>query len=241
VLEGLQLDLGSIDGDLIRLYPIPGGPLDGVNSVAGASPQLLEVAGIYQEEKPDVISDNAHRAFLANNAMSHIYLSSQQYLQPARTLNANTAYEFDLDQFDHLSAGLVVIFRRSNRANATNDFQVFGTLGDGTIDVLSVAGESVFGGGRAVRADYLKDIINAKDWGTDYFRQNFAYLIPFGEFDKALVGAVDGLLDINGQKMRLRIETPSTWANANYDVYIYSLFYRLITQVQGNLIVEDLN
>jgi hypothetical protein len=65
------------------------------------------------------------------------------------------------------------------------------------------------------------------------------YLIPFSDFEKALVGVVDGSMRFDGSKMKLSVGTPGTWSNGVYDVYIYSLYFRTIHQNGMNIAVED--
>jgi hypothetical protein len=241
VLEGFGLDLTSIDGDIeIRLHPANEGPLNGGNS-PGADPQLLEVAGIFSEHAPDVVSRNATRQFMSNHVRSHNYLDTQQYIIPSRAMSPSTKYEFDLDQFDHCSAALVLHIM--GNAPPTNNLNGtagnFARLNDGTIDILGVSGESLYGKGRAVRADYLKDIVVQQHWGSNFIRNNGVYVIPFSDIGKALHGIIDGDMVFDGSKMRLEITTPAGWANTTYEIRIYSLYFRTITQNGSDLSVKD--
>lgn len=240
VLEGLGLDGNTMDSDIeIRLHPASAGPLDGALSAAGSVPKLLEVAGVYGEELPDAISDNASRSFLARHVNAHNYVDFQQYSIPSRTINASTKYEFDLDQFDHDSAGLILCILPVGASNATGDAQAYQSLGSGNLDVLGVSGESEFGGGRAVRADYLKNIVVSNDWPSSFIAKNNMYIIPFGDIAKALHGSVDGIMHFDGTKKRLEVTTPAGWTNGNYDVNIYSIYFRVIYQNGSVLTAED--
>ena len=100
-------------------------------SAPGANAQLVELAGVYQEHKPDAISDMAHRRFLSNHVHKHNYVDTQQYVITGRTINASNKYEYDLDQFDHLSAALVVCIRATGAGNTLGTSQDYATLIDG--------------------------------------------------------------------------------------------------------------
>ena len=109
MFEGMHLDMTSISTDIeIRLHPISGGPT--INGVG--TPVLLEVAGLYEVEMTDEINQRAHKSFLNSHVPIHYYLDTQQYVETGVTMNASTKYEFDLDQFNHLSAALLVVIRR---------------------------------------------------------------------------------------------------------------------------------
>ena len=60
----------------------------------------------------------------------------------------------------------------------------------GTLDISNTTGDSLYGNGTSVQADYLKNIIVGKHW-SKYFNDTSVYVIPFGDLDKQLSGAID--------------------------------------------------
>lgn len=178
---------------------------------------------------------------MATHVKAHNYLDTQQYIIPSRQMDPSTTYEFDLDQFDHNSAALVL--QICGNAPPTNNLNGssgnFTTLRDGTIDILGVSGDSMLGKGRAIKADYLKDIVVAQHWGTNFARQNNYYVIPFGDIGKALHGIIDGSMQFDGSKARLQITTPAAWPSSTYEVRIYSLYHRVISQNGSDISVAD--
>lgn len=205
MFEGMHLDMGTITSDLeFRLHPASGGPL-----ISGAgTPKLLEVAGVYEIDHEDDSSQHAHASFLKGHVPIHYYLDIQQYVEVGRIMNNSTRYEFDLDQFNHLSAGLVAVIRRTGAANVDNGNQKYIDLYDGSLDVTNSTGKSIYGGGREVPADYLRNIIAPKYVNSQYFGQVAMYPIIFGDLNKALAGSVHGSHKFNGDKQRLVINTP---------------------------------
>jgi hypothetical protein len=239
VLEGFGLDLATIDSDIeIRLHPASDGPLNGALS-AGADPQLTELAGIFGEHAPDVISQNATNRFMAKHVKVHNYLDTQQYVIPSRQMVASTTYEFDLDQFDHCSAALVLHVSADNVSNTLGTSGNFHNLSGGTLDILGVSGDSMLGKGRAIQIDYLKDIIVQQQFGTSFIRTNGVHVIPFGDFGAALHGKMDGYHKFDGSKCRLQLTTPALWFTDDYKITIYSLYFREIHQNGSDLAVQD--
>ncbi len=240
VFEDMNLDFSTIDSDLeIRLHPNDSGILHSLVSV-GANPQLVELAGVFTEEKPDSVSDNAHRMFLNKHVPVHHYLDSQLYTIIGQTMNPNNNYEFDLDQFDHHSACLVLAIRPTGYSNNDNTSQAFQSLGDGTIDMLGVSGESLYGAGRPIQAEYLKDIVVSSQSNTTYFSKVNKYVLSFGDLQMAFHGQINGVNKFDGSKGRLSVTTPSTWVGGSYEVSIYSLYFRTISQNGSDLSVKDL-
>jgi hypothetical protein len=241
-VENLGLDMSMVDFDIeIRLHPRNGGPLEPSASAPGATPLLTELAGVYDEERPDAVSHRAHVQFRQKHLRVHNFLDSQQYVVTGRTLNPSTNYEFDLDQFMHSSACLVLcITPQVDPITLTTPLPgEFASLGDGSIDVLGVSGDSQLGAGRSIRADYLKNILVQKEWPSSYVGRKNQYIIPFSHITKALHGVIDGVQRFDGSKMRLAVTTPSNWVSGVYDVTIYSLYFRRIEQNNGSITVHD--
>jgi hypothetical protein len=241
VLEGFGLDLATIDSDIeIRLHPANDGPLNGVVS-AGADPQLTELAGIFGEHAPDVISQNANNRFMAKHVKVHNYLDTQQYVIPSRQMEPSTTYEFDLDQFDHCSAALVLHIAGTAPAvtNANGISGNYDNLRGGTIDILGVSGDSLYGKGRAIQTEYLKDIVVQQHFGTSFIRSGGVHVIPFGDFGGALHGIKDGYHKFDGSKARLEVTTPANFGSAAREIKIYSLYFREIHQSGSDLTVMD--
>lgn len=215
VFDGFHLDMHTIRGDIeFRLFP-RGDIVNYIYNEYGfattpTTVDLLEVAGIYDESYPDNISHNANIDFLARHVHSHTYLDFQQYQLPGQTLNAGTQYEFDLDQFKHLSSMLLLKITAggSGESNANDQSIHYEGLEGGEIDIVSVSGKSLLGGGRALKADYLKNIIIAGAWESEFFDTNNLYVIPFGDFHSSLAGVMDGYHEFVGDKQRLQIHTP---------------------------------
>jgi hypothetical protein len=230
VFEGFGLDLNNIDSDIeMKFFPKSGGPLHGAVSV-GAVPILKGVAGILLDHEPDIISTNASTMFLHKNVKVHNYLDTQIHTVPSEILAPSSSYEYTLDQFNHLSAALVLHIQPVANGNSTGTSGVYTSLEDGTIDILGTTGNSEYGKGRAVLADYLKDILVQQHFGTDYISVNNVYVIPFGDFGKALHGIIDGVQVFAGTTERLKFTTPSTFTPGTYRIKIYSLYFRTLTQ-----------
>jgi hypothetical protein len=167
---------------------------------------------------------------MQRHVKSHNYLDTQKHYVPSEALAANSKYEYDLDQFKHASAALVLHIQDVANGNSTGTSGLFTSLGNGQIDVLGVTSTSEYGKGRAVLADYLKDIVVQQHFGTDYITVNNVYVIPFGDFGKALHGIIDGVQVFAGTKEKLQFTTPSTFTPGTYNITIYSLYFRTLTQ-----------
>jgi hypothetical protein len=174
----------------------------------------LEVAGVFEVEQHDRQSKASKVKFHRTAVSSHNYLDSQEYVRTAVTMNASTRYEFDLDQFNHTSAALLVCIRPTGYSNVGNGQQACRSLANGTIDIVGVSGESIYGGGRPVETNYIRKILAPRYVGSDYFGKNSVYPIMFGNFQKAMAGSIDGYQKFDGSKMRLQITTPNTATNA---------------------------
>ena len=122
----------------------------------------------------------------------------------------STKYEFDLDQFDHVSAAVVVLIRPTNPTNQYNAFQE-GVLDlyDGQLDHLDVSGTSLYGDGRQVKADYLRKIIAPKYASSQFYGKRLYYPVIFGDLTAAYHGSIHGSYKFDGSKQRLSIETPA--------------------------------
>ena len=210
IFEGMHLDMTTINTDIeIRLHPASGGPT--INGVG--TPVLIEVAGVYEVDNVDDASHHAHKDFLSKHVPIHYYLDVQQYVETGRIMNAGTQYEFDLDQFNHVSAAIVAVIRRTGETNSNNGLQDYIDLYDGTVDITNSTGKSMYGGGRDVPADYLRNVIAPKYVDSQFFGKVAMYPIMFGDLQKALAGSADGTHRFNGDKQSLVINTPSQLSN----------------------------
>lgn len=205
--DGMHLDLSSFNYDLeFRFHPANGGP----TTKNAGTPKLLEVACLLEEDKPTHVSSKAHRQFLTRHVTSHQYLDTQQYIETGRVMVPSTRYEFDLDQFDHVSAAIVVLIRPTNPTNQFNRFQEgIVDLYDGQIDHLDVSGTSLYGDGRQVKADYLRKIIAPKYASSQFYGKLPYYPIMYGDLSQAYHGSIHGSYKFDGSKQRLSIETPA--------------------------------
>jgi hypothetical protein len=205
VFEGMVLDMSSVNTELeIRMHPKSSGPFTN-----GSSSKLYEVAGLFDVECADKEGMKAHHKLVSTHFVHHHYLDVQQYIVPGEVLNASTQYEFDLDQFNHKSAALLCVIKPTGATNADNGRQQYMDLVDGSVDVIGVSGDSLYGHGRNVKADYLRYIIAPQFVGSKFFNQAAVYPIIFGDLGKALVGSVDGYHTFTGEKQRLQINTPA--------------------------------
>lgn len=210
VFEGMHLDMTSIKGDIeFRLHPR--NPV--INGTG--TPELLEVAGLYETDMTDSQSDHAYRQFLKAHVPVHQYLDSQQYIETGIVMNASTKYEFNLDQFNHASACLLAVIRPANVSNINNNYQNYVDLYNGSIDLVSTTGESIYGKGRAIPANYLRKIIAPQYVESEMFEHAAIYPLIFGDLQKAAVGSIEGYFRFNGEKNRIAITTPANGTNAS--------------------------
>ena len=96
-------------------------------------------------------------------------------------MNSSTAYQFFLDQFNTVSGALALVIRPSGLTNVSNGNQKYMNLYSGNLDILNTTGDSLYGNGTSVQADYLKNIIVGKHWSNRYFQDTSVYVIPFGD------------------------------------------------------------
>ena len=150
--------------------------------VSGSGSVVLnEVAGIYEEDRSESsMNALAERRYMLQHVQSHNFLDTQQYIITGQTLNSGTAYQFFLDQFNTLSAGIVLLIKPTGMTNLNNGTQKYMNLYSGTLDILNTTGDSLYGGGTNVPANYIKDVVVAKHWQSRYFQNTSVYVIPFG-------------------------------------------------------------
>ena len=209
MFEGADLNLHRLHGDIeLRLHPNVA-----VMGAYAGNLQLDELSGILEIEHPDELSKRAHDSLLSRHVVSHSYCDIQQFVEPSQVMNASVRYEFDLDQFDERSAALLVCIKPTG----TYGFQC-ANVGNGTVDIIGVSGESLYGSGRPVNVNYLRDFVVGRKFGNDYFKQTNVLMIPFCDHPhKAFSGVTHGYHDFDGSKKRLQINTPAAGTQAQYD------------------------
>lgn len=205
LFEGAGIDMSIVKNDIeIRLHP-----RNPVSSGTGV-PALTEVASVITVENEDVTSRRSRLSFHNSFVSSHQFINSQQYTLVSQTLNAGNKYSWDLDQFDHVSAGLFVAIRPTGATNAGNGRQNYQDVYDTTVDVVGTSGVSIYSAGRPIDANYVSRIEAPKYVGSRYFDKIKVTPLVFGSLSKALHGAVDGYIRFVGDKNRLEFDITST-------------------------------
>ena len=219
LLDSMGVNLHNVDHDIeIRLFPESTSIIAGTGTIT-----LNEVAGIFEEEKSEhQVNTNASRKYMLQHVQSHNFIDTQQYMVTGVVMNSSTAYQFFLDQFNTVSGALALVIRPSGVTNVSNGNQKYMNLYNGNIDILNTTGDSLYGNGTSVQADYLKNIIVGKHWSNRYFQDTSVYVIPFGDLDKQLSGAIDGHHHFKGNKERLQITTPPV-GTPETQVFTFSL------------------
>lgn len=207
VFDGSNLDMTILSGDIeIRLIPRTGG----IISSGGGNTSLLEVAAIVSIDDDDMISRRSYIDFHNSHVMQHNFLNSQKYEVINQAMNSGTQYSFDLDAFDHVSAGLLLAIRPTgsnvNLADSRNNYM---DLTNSLIDVVSSSGVSVYSSGRPIDTNYIKHIKAPRHTTSDFFEKVHIYPVMFGDLINSIKGVVDGYHKFQGEKYKLQITTTS--------------------------------
>jgi hypothetical protein len=229
--DNFDLDMSSLNHELeFRFHP-----KTGIVSSGSADIILNDLSLVAEELQLNENSRMENKQFMTRHVKAHNYLTPQQYIKTGQTMNANTKYTFNLDTFHHKSAMLQFCIRVADN-NLNGDALDYQDLSDGLIDLVSQSGESLYGNGSAVVADYCKDVIGSRQFNNDFYDTNNVYSIFFCEdVGSAFSGMIDGYYSFKGQKDQLEITTPATWTNGVYEVVIYSYYYKRVEQHNGTL------
>jgi hypothetical protein len=229
--DNFDLDLSSLNHELeFRFHPKTGIIRSGSTDIV-----CNDVSLVAEEVKFCSDGQAEVKAFMTKHVKAHNYLVPQQYIKTGQTMNANTKYTFNLDTFHHKSA-LIQFCIRASDANLNGDIVNYEDLSDGLIDLVTQSGESVYGNGSALVADYAKDILGTRHYNNAFYDDNNVYSIVFcDDIGSAFDGKIDGYYTFRGQKDQLEITTPSTWTNGVYEVVIYSYYYKQVRQNRGDI------
>ena len=204
---GLGLDMSLMRGDIeIKFFP------KGNISVGAEAVSLTEVALVSDTELM-TLKDHQHWMQTVDTfAMRHQYIDSQRYRLTGQTLAAGLTYNFELDAFHHMSAGLVLCIRdeaNTPNSNLNNASTRYLALEGGTIDHKSLSGQSVFGRGRPVPSEYMRYVVGTDLFNNNFIRYNAVYCVPFTHnIHAALAGEIDGFHEFRGDRELLEVVMP---------------------------------
>lgn len=234
-IDGAELDLNFLKNDLeIRFYPRGDIFLEPQAGLAAPCTVLLTELRLIAQTQMNPRGERLHMSDEKRmKVFQHNFLDWQRYVDYGRVMTNSTEYKFDLDQFHHDSAFLIIAFRKSSAAtvgptdakatdlggvSATENLFKFHALGDrATIDHENVHGRSLYGDGTPVDEQFFRKQISDELWNAEFAECNYLYLMPFShDAHKALDGERDGFHRFRGHRERLAIRTsdvsvPTSW------------------------------
>ena len=214
--DGLDLDYSELKHDMeIRFYPrgsifrVPtAGNSVALNEIRMINGSSMLPSGLFRKVKMSK----------KGQVQQHNYIDYQRYTDTDHTMARSTEYMIDLDAFRHVSAGLIVTFRRNVRTDGPlgiateGDFEYL-SLGDGaTIDHENVHGRSLMGMGTALPEEFFRMMGGAAElFNHEFLKHNCVYFIPFtADVSGMLGGEIDGFHNFVGDREKLVITTGGT-------------------------------
>lgn len=153
-------------------------------------------------------SDTAYHHSLLDTVQVKKMLQPVHVQVTGQSLTASTKLTIDLDQLQADVAFLLIMIRDDSYSSTNSTDKSFRWLGhDATIDLENSSGESLYGGGTAVPADFfLEPTYSSHGLNTKFSEYRACYLMPFCDNVRSAYGGLQrGYFTFDGSKYRLAI------------------------------------
>lgn len=183
-----------------------------VNSAGTATTTLMDMRMVYNNKLHTSSSNKMGRELNTRSIDDYEcnYLDWINCSNNAQILNASTQALIPMDNMQNKSTACILIAIRAS-ATAVANYGLMQTLdlANGLIDFQEPGGQSVFGGGTPLQANYFKYVVNPSQVPGENTNMNY-YLIPFCDnFKEAVRGIMNGYIAIGNEKYNLALTPPA--------------------------------
>ena len=209
-------DPSHLAGDIeLKFYPTGNIRALAAQSASGTI-VLNEVRLMSQTMLHTAQSLKEDNAFRLTRAIQTNYADFQHYYT-TKVIAASTEFTIDLDQFNHHSGLLVVLFRDNAALTYEGKTAYIGMGPKATFDHENVAGQSMLGTGTPIDGAFLRTVVAAKVFPSDFVNKNAVYIIPYSRnLGGAWNGEMDGFYTFTGAREHLRIVPDVQGVNKTY-------------------------